>query len=82
MRGEPRQPQPIALEEVEHPEYEVDKILGSRLVKGGTQYLVRWKGYGAFDDTWEPATHLENASEKVKEFLARGPRGKRIEKSV
>lgn len=27
------------------PEYEVDKILGSRLTLKGLQYLVSWKGY-------------------------------------
>ena len=41
-------------------EYEVEKILGKRQVKCGrnrtiiTQYLVKWKGYQDYDNTWEP----------------------------
>ena len=41
-------------------EYEVESILARRTVDGVVQYLVRWKGYGADDDTWEPSTHLPN----------------------
>jgi hypothetical protein len=52
-------------------EYEVESILGRRTVDGVVQYLVRWKGYGADHDTWEPSAHLPNARAIVREYEAR-----------
>jgi len=43
--------------------HEMPSIRRHRTVEtGGKQvleYKVRWKGYGANDDTWEPESHLE-----------------------
>eukprot|EP00802_Teleaulax_amphioxeia_P018285 Tamp_18476.p1 GENE.Tamp_18476~~Tamp_18476.p1 ORF type:complete len:208 (-),score=36.73 Tamp_18476:698-1276(-) len=36
----------------------VDKILKKRVDKGKVKYLVSWEGYGAADNTWEPAETL------------------------
>jgi hypothetical protein len=38
--------------------YTVDKMVGMRWHKGSRQYLVRWKGYAASADTWEPMENL------------------------
>ncbi len=59
-QGKPRVPAPIELKD-DSPKCEVERMVGKRSVRGHVEYLVRWKGYGQFDDTWEPAANLENA---------------------
>ncbi|CDF32918.1 unnamed protein product [Chondrus crispus] len=39
-------------------EYVVDRIVGHRMTRGGTEYKVRWYGYAASDDTYEPSEGL------------------------
>lgn len=43
-------------------------MLDRRTVRGVVQYLVRWRGFSAFDDTWEPKANLANALVKVRQF--------------
>jgi len=49
-------------------EFEIEKILNRRIVRGKKKFLVRWKGYTAEEDTWENKENLENMKEMVKEF--------------
>jgi len=49
-------------------EFEVEKILDKRIVRGKEKFLVQWKGYIAEGDTWESRENLKNAKELVKEF--------------
>jgi transposase InsO family protein len=39
--------------------YDIDKLLGSRLLAGIRQYLVRWKGYGPDFDSWINASSIK-----------------------
>lgn len=40
-------------------EYEVAKVLNSRINKQGKwEFFVMWKGYGPESNTWEPESHL------------------------
>lgn len=48
--------------------YEVDSIMRSRKFKGRMQYLVRWKGYGLDEATWEYTSALKDATLALKQF--------------
>lgn len=47
----------------------MEQILDEKMVRGNRQYLIRWKGYNADSDTWEPESTL-NCPEKMAEFQA------------
>lgn len=50
--------------------YEVERIVDKRKnKKGKMEYLVRWRGYGHEEDTWEPETHLSsNCAVFIQEY--------------
>lgn len=57
------------------PLFEVEAIVGKRMNshpiggrRKGMEYLVRWKGYSAADDTWEPVHSLTAVLGKVRTF--------------
>jgi hypothetical protein len=39
--------------------FKIDKILGKRVRRGITYYLVRWRGYRSDFDSWVPATEIQ-----------------------
>ncbi|CAL8077366.1 unnamed protein product [Orchesella dallaii] len=45
-------------EEDEEDEYEVEKLLNVRTKKKGREFLVKWKGFGKKEATWEPEKNL------------------------
>jgi len=59
-------PKPVIIEGEE--EFEVEKILNKKTIRGKKKFLVRWRGYMAEEDTWENRENLENAKELVEEF--------------
>ena len=44
-------------------------IIAERQEKGVFKYLVRWKGFGPEDDTWEPIEHLAGAEDYIARFV-------------
>ena len=40
--------------------YAVEKILRHRGAEGAREYLVRWEGFEADRDTWEPETNFDD----------------------
>jgi len=59
-------PPPVVLDGDE--EFEVERILGHRRHRRGVEYLVRWKGYGPEEDSWEPEAHLQNAPQVSQQY--------------
>jgi len=60
------QPALVIIKEEE--EWEIERILNKKKVRGKDKYLVRWKEFMAESDTWEDRENLENAKEVIKEF--------------
>ena len=40
--------------------FEVKRVTAHQIVRGKRQFLVLWKGYPAFEATWEPEEHLRH----------------------
>ena len=59
-------PQPVVIKGEE--EWEVEKILNRRRIRGKDKFLVRWKGFTVEGDTWESRENLQNAGDLLREF--------------
>ena len=70
VAGQPKTEAPVILESGQE-EFEVERILDMRVIRGQRQYLIKWKGYGDFENSWEPEGNLSNAKEVLQEFLGR-----------
>jgi len=67
MKGQKKEEgKPIEVEGVE--EWEVEKILNKKMMRGVVKYLIWWKGFTAEGDTWERRENLKNAEELIEEF--------------
>jgi hypothetical protein len=64
---------PMATDDGEADQYEVEKIVDMRFQGDDTEYRVRWKGWPSSADTWEPEEHLRNVMELITRYH-HGPR--------
>jgi len=71
---------PVEIEGVE--EWEVEKMLNKKKIRGVEKYLIRWKGFTAKGDTWERRENLKNAEELIEEFERGGVEVRRQEGEV
>ncbi|QRW23751.1 Retrotransposable element Tf2 protein [Rhizoctonia solani] len=47
---------------------EVEKIIDSKTSTRKVFYLIKWKGYGPEDNSWEPEELLEHSQEEIQRF--------------
>lgn len=58
MHPPDEQPPPVIYDSNE---YEVDKLLSHKKIRGRSHFLVLWTGYPRSMATWEPAHHIPKA---------------------
>ena len=68
---DPPPPPPVEIDD--ELEYEVESILDSRKYRNQYQYLVKWKGYDAGYNSWEPAAHLTHSTDLFTAFHTTHP---------
>jgi hypothetical protein len=72
-------PPPALIDDEGYDQWEVEAVLNKKRVGNKVKYLIKWKGYSAYNNTWEPVEHLMNAKEYIEEFEAAQAEKKRIE---
>ena len=77
--GEDIRPLPIMVDDEK--QWEVERIEGERIKLGRTEFLIRWKGYGDYDRTWEPLGNLENAQDSILDWRSSHPETASFRKS-
>jgi len=63
-------------------EWEVEKILNKKKIRGVEKYLIWWKGFTVEGDIWERKENLKNAKELIEEFEQGGVEVRRQEGEV
>ena len=74
---QPNHPQPPPDIVEGEPEWEVEAILGSKIIRNQLQFLVKWKGWPDSENSWEPEANVENATELVEAFYKEFPNAPR-----
>src|SRR6202142_436318 len=64
-------PEPVEIEG--ELEYDVEKIIDSRMRRGRLEYLVKWEGYTTEHNTWEPESNLTHAKKSIQTYYKAHP---------
>ena len=75
-RRPPPPPKPVLNQEGAE-EYEVENILDSRFFRSKLEYLVKWKGYGPQENSWQPEENLANSKKLITKFHKQHPNSPR-----
>ena len=51
-------PPPELFADSEFEEYEIEKILAKKKIRGKWYHLIKWKGYPDHENSWEPIEHM------------------------
>ena len=79
VRGQKKEEgKPVEVEDVK--EWEVEKVLNKKKMRGVEKYLIWWKGFIAEEDTWERRENLKNVEELIEEFKQGGVEVRQQEK--
>jgi hypothetical protein len=70
-RDAPEGPAPEINPELQITEYEVERILDVAVRNRKLRWLVKWKGYGNEDNTWEPKENLTHCQTAMETFYRR-----------
>ena len=62
-------------------EYEIDRILDSRIYRKQLQYLIKWKGYGQGEDSWLAAKSMPHAKKLITRFHKENPEAPRASRT-
>ena len=65
-------PDPLPLQVDDGEEYEVQKVLATKLVRGKLKYQIHWKGWDK-DPDWYPASTLSNSPIALQDFYKANP---------
>ncbi len=56
-----------------YPEWEVEKILDSKIKDGGVIFFIKWTGWPIGESTWEPEKHCTHCKAIISEFHKKFP---------
>ena len=56
------------LDDTKEEVYEVENIVNKRIARGKTMYLVKWKGYPEWENTWEPESAFKYHRDAINEY--------------
>ncbi len=73
-------PKPISLNKDDR--YQVENIRKERVLKGKTQFLIKWVGYPEHQNTQEPPEHLKEYDKFLKKFRIRLERVKTTKRTL
>ncbi len=68
-----KKPPPPPVEIDGEPEYEVEEIVDSQIIKGKLNYRAKWRGHDP-DPTWYLAENFNNSQDLVEDFHRRYPK--------